>query len=289
MKNHKILHIKPETPIHRTRENREKEVDMIKRIIKRDGKIQAFDPSKITSAMKKALEATRSPFTARRLEEMERDAVAILENRFGEKGEVNVEEAQDVAQTVLMMHGYYEAAAAFIEYRGSHRRVREIEGQIDESVKKFGVENITDTMGSVDVTEFSDAANNNEMLFDSMKNQNASTQNGTIGYSVLETYARSAKTFWTQTYDPDIIRRSQVDGGKGEIYIHDMGWVGGYCSGWSLKDLLLRGLSGVPNKIASAPAKHLSTLCNQMVNFLGILQNEWAGKSYEPAINLVNL
>ena len=250
---------------------------MVTKIVKRSGKVVEFDSSRIAKAMKGALIASKTAFTQKRIDEMERDAVALLENEYEKDGIVTVENAQDCAEKVLMLHGHYDAAKAFILYRQRHSDVREITGQIDDSVRKFGVENITDTMGAVDVVEFADPSNNNELLFDSMKNQNASTQNGTIGYSVLETYARSAKTFWTQTYDPDIIRRSQVDGGNGELYLHDMGWVGGYCSGWSLKDLLLRGLSGVPNKIASAPAKHLSTLCNQMVNFLGILQNEWAG------------
>ena len=238
-------------------------------IVKRDGRVVSFDAGKIGRAMKKAIDATNTEVTGADLFRLEFEAVSRLEKLGTLRDKVTVEDAQDAAEKVLMANGYYDAAKAFILYREAHKRVRGISSE----VKKFSEGLVSDAMGSFDVTESADPCKEMDVI----KNQNASTPSGTLGSSILAESEAITKMWWESLYDPEIRRMSQVDGGDGEIYIHDMGVAAGYCAGWSLKDVLMKGISGVKNKMSSKPAKHLSTLCNQLVNFLGITQNEWAG------------
>ena len=240
---------------------------MIKTIVKRDGITVPFNEEKITNAIYKANKAVAE-------EKMENFDLAYLTKKVVQQIEgdsCTVEQVQDIVEKTLMKFGWEETAKAYIIYRQKHAEVR----RITDEVKSFSAALVAGGLGPVkaDATEFHDP----QAELDVIKNQNASVGSGTVGAAILQESEAITKLFWESKYDPEIRSMSQIDGGSGEIYIHDMGFAGGYCAGWSLKDLIMRGISGVPGKIASAPARHLTTLSNQMVNFLGILQNEWAG------------
>ena len=240
-------------------------------IIKRDGSVAEFNADKIRAAMQKALDATNCTYTRDKLSSCVSDAVDLISRQYvDENDKVDIEDVQDVAEQMLAEYGYFTAARAYIKYRESRKRQREIEG----ARNNFAVSLIEGSLGkaSDDITERSDPF----AELDVIKNQNASTPNGTIGSTILQSSEAISKIFWESMYDPEINDMSQV-GSKNEIYIHDMGMVAPYCCGWSLADLIRNGLGGVDNKISSAPAKHLLTICTQLVNFLGIMQNEAAG------------
>ncbi|WP_026506943.1 ribonucleoside triphosphate reductase [Butyrivibrio sp. MC2013] len=243
---------------------------MINTIIKRDGTEQKFDEEKITSAMSKALDAVKEDYSEKDLKTLTGNAVVDLYVNYADKDQrVSVEQAQDAAEAALMKNGYYTAARAFILYRQNHKIIR----GISKEVKNFAVGMVDGSLGAASEEDNEDPC----QAMDIIKNQNASTAGGTMGAAILAESEAITKMWWENIYDGEIRSLCQVDGGCGEIYIHDMGMAAGYCAGWSLKDLLLNGLGGVANKIASAPASHLSTAVMQLVNFLGIMQNEWAG------------
>lgn len=241
------------------------------RIIKRDGSVAEFNADKIRAAMQKALDATNCTYTRDKLSSCVSDAVDLISRQYvDENDKVDIEDVQDVAEQMLAEYGYFTAARAYIKYRESRKRQREIASARND----FAVSLIEGSLGkaSDDITERSDPF----AELDVIKNQNASTPNGTIGSTILQSSEAISKIFWESMYDPEINEMSQV-GSKNQIYIHDMGMVAPYCCGWSLADLIRNGLGGVENKITSAPAKHLLTICTQLVNFLGIMQNEAAG------------
>ena len=242
----------------------------IKNIVKRDGSVVPFDSSKIGSAIEKALIATITPnerHSAPIIQQMEQKAVELLSNEYVDSdGTVTVENAQDASEKALMMNGFYDTALLFDRYRVSHDKVRRLvskvewskgvmEGYVGEAIRTGG-ESVIDKHGTSWRVK-----------------QNASVSYS-IGGNVLNNSSLITEEYWLdQVYDPEISDAHRTK----KIHIHDLGWFGAYCAGWNLKTLIERGISGVPGKITSAPAKHLSTLCNQMVNFLGIMQNEWAG------------
>ncbi len=243
---------------------------MINTIVKRDGTQVKFDETKITLAMQKALDSVKADYSDKDLKTLTGAAVVDLYVNSADKNLcVSVEQAQDAAEAALMRGGYYTAARSFILYRQTHKVIR----GITKEVKNFAVGMVDGSLGSADDMTDADPC----QAMDIIKNQNASTAGGTMGAAILAESEAITKMWWENIYDPEIRSLCQVDGGNGEIYIHDMGMAAGYCAGWSLKDLLLNGLGGVPNKIASSPASHLSTAVMQLVNFLGIMQNEWAG------------
>lgn len=240
-------------------------------IRKRNKEIEPFNIAKVKSAMQKALDAANCIYTDSKLEECAKDAVVILERQYiDEDGIVDIEEVQDVAEEMLAEYGYFSAARAFIKYRETRKKQREL----NKVRNDFAVSLVEGSLGSTnnDLTERTDPC----AELDVIKNQNASTAGGTIGASILQSSEAVSKIFWESVYDPEINEMSQI-GDKNEIYIHDMGMVAPYCCGWSLADLIRNGLTGVDNKISSAPAKHLVVLCAQLTNFLGIMQNEAAG------------
>ncbi len=240
-------------------------------IRKRNKETEPFNIAKVKSAMQKALDAANCIYTDSKLEECAKDAVVILERQYiDEDGVVDIEEVQDVAEEMLAEYGYFSAARAFIKYRETRKKQREL----NKVRNDFAVSLVEGSLGSTsnDLTERTDPC----AELDVIKNQNASTAGGTIGASILQSSEAVSKIFWESVYDPEINEMSQI-GEKNEIYIHDMGMVAPYCCGWSLADLIRNGLSGVDNKISSAPAKHLVVLCAQLTNFLGIMQNEAAG------------
>lgn len=243
---------------------------MTKTVIKRDGRNVAYDRNRITNALKKAILASSDKEYAAIAEKLSSDMETELAGKFP-GGVYHVEDIQDLAEKALMSHGLYAAAKAFIRYRAVHENVRNV-----KSAAEFCEQTITGYTGEPDATEFLDPGAED---VDSSAEKNWHVkQNASVSYSVgamiLNNSERISKAHWlSKFYDEEIVDAYK----SGAIHIHDLGMLTGYCAGWDLKKLIKEGLGGVKGKISSGPAKHLYTLCNQMVNFLGIMQNEWAG------------
>ena len=239
-------------------------------VIKRDGRKVPYDRERITVAMSKAVNASEDREFAAIMPKLTKDVETELAGRYPE-GVYRVEDIQDLAERALMSHGLYDAARAFIRYRAVHENVRNI-----RSAEEFCEQTIMGYTGEPDVTEFLDPGAED---IDSSAEKNWHVkQNASVSYSVgamiLNNSERISKAHWLgKFYDKEIVDAYK----SGAIHIHDLGMLTGYCAGWDLKKLIREGLGGVKGKISSGPAKHLSTLSNQMVNFLGIMQNEWAG------------
>jgi anaerobic ribonucleoside-triphosphate reductase len=224
---------------------------MIQTVRKRDGKLVPFSISKITDAIFKAAESVGGDnFT-----ESERVA-HLTEKAIKERFHVNsipaVEEVQDIVEKVLIKDGHAAVAKAYILYREQHRRIRS---------KKDLLLDIERTMdGYLKQSDW-------------RVNENSNV-NYSLGGLILHNSGAVTANYWLE----NIYTRDISDAHKsGDMHIHDLSMFSGYCAGWSLRQLITEGLGGVPNKITSAPAKHLNTLVQQMVNFLGCMQNEWAG------------
>ena len=221
------------------------------RVVKRDGKVVDFDLSKISDAITKAFEACKKSHHP--------DVINLLALRvtsdFSSKvkdDKVTVEEIQDSVEKTLSEAGYPDVAKAYILYRKQREKAR----------------NISATM--LDYKKLVDSYVN---ALDWRVKEN-STVTYSVGGLILSNSGAVTANYWlSEVYDEEIGSAHK----DGDIHIHDLSMLTGYCAGWSLKQLITEGLGGVNGKITSKPAKHLSTLCNQMVNFLGIMQNEWAG------------
>ena len=221
------------------------------KVKKRDGRVVKFDIKKIENALKKAIESTD--------EETEDDVIDFMALKvtsdFAPKVEdelITVEDIQDSCENVLGKAGYQEAAKAFILYRKIHENQRDIKAT------------------TLDYKKIVD----NYLNVDDWRVKENSTVTYSIGGLILSNSGAITANYWlNQIYDKEIAQAHK----NADIHIHDLAMLTGYCAGWSLKQLIQEGLGGVEGKITSSPARHLSTLCNQMVNFLGIMQNEWAG------------
>lgn len=220
-------------------------------VVKRDGSLAEFDVKKISTAIQQAFDACERQYNQSVL-----DMIALqVTSDFNEKivgDKIGVEDIQDSVEKVLANAGYTDVAKAYILYRKQRENVR----------------NITTT--SLDY----------KMLVDSYlqsldwRVKENSTVTYSVGGLILSNSGAITANYWlSEVYDEEIASAHR----NADIHIHDLSMLTGYCAGWSLKQLIQEGLGGVSGKITSAPAKHLSTLCNQMVNFLGIMQNEWAG------------
>ena len=245
---------------------------MIEKIIKRNGNKEEFDSKHIEGAIRKAMNATEDSTYSDVAGKLTGEVVSLLEKNFvDETNSVTVEETQDCCEKVLMHRGFDASAKAFIIYRQQHAALRDIKSATD-----FCEETIEGYTGEPDASEFLDSGA--DVTADTTKENWHVKQNASVSYSIgamiLNNSERITKAHWlNKFYDAEIRQAYQ----EGSIHIHDLGMLSGYCAGWSLKKLIKEGLGGVPGKVSSAPAKHLSALCNQMVNFLGIMQNEWAG------------
>ncbi|MBD3322666.1 MAG: ribonucleoside triphosphate reductase [Chitinivibrionales bacterium] len=224
---------------------------MISTIRKRDGKLVAYDSYKIANAIFKAAEAVGGKdfglalSLSKRIEE-------IISKKFHSNSIPAVEEIQDLVEKVLIENGHTRVAKAYILYREQHRRMREARDL------------------ALDISRTMDGYLKQE---DWRVNENSNV-NYSLGGLVLHNSGAITANYWLESiYDRDISEAHR----NGEIHIHDLCMFSGYCAGWSLRQLISEGLGGVKNKISSRPPRHLSTLVQQMVNFLGILQNEWAG------------
>ncbi len=224
---------------------------MLFQVIKRDGERVDFTLTKINDAIMKAFTATQMQYS--------NDIVDLLALRVSadfqgkvKDGAVSVEDIQDSVEKVLGQAGYEEVAKAYILYRKQREKMR--------------------TMKST-ILDYKDVVNSYVKVEDWRVKEN-STVTYSVGGLILSNSGAVTANYWlSEIYDQEIADAHR----NADIHIHDLSMLTGYCAGWSLKQLIKEGLGGITGKITSAPAKHLSVLCNQMVNFLGIMQNEWAG------------
>ena len=220
-------------------------------VIKRDGKIVDFDLSKISTAIYQAFDACQKQYNKDIIDFLALKVTAEFEPKI-EDGHIGVEHIQDSVETVLIKAGYDDVAKAYIIYRRQREKIR----------------NINATM--VDYKAIVD----NYLRINDWRVKENSTVTYSVGGLILSNSGAITANYWlSEIYDEEIGNAHR----NADIHIHDLSMLTGYCAGWSLKQLIQEGLGGVPGKITSSPASHLATLCNQMVNFLGIMQNEWAG------------
>ena len=220
-------------------------------VIKRNGEEADFTLTKISDAVMKAFRATDAQYN--------NDIIDLLSLRvtadFQEKvkdGTIHVEDIQDSVEKILEQAGYTEVAKAYILYRKQREKLR--------------------TMTST-ILDYKDVVNSYVKVEDWRVKEN-STVTYSVGGLILSNSGAVTANYWlSEIYDDEIAQAHR----NADIHIHDLSMLTGYCAGWSLKQLIQEGLGGITGKITSAPASHLSVLCNQMVNFLGIMQNEWAG------------
>ena len=220
-------------------------------VIKRDGEIAEFKLSKITEAIRKAFKATKKDYNDEILELLSLRVTADFQGKMKD-GKITVEQIQDSAEHVLEESGYTDVAKAYILYRKQRERIRNMKNTI---------------------LDYKDVVNSYVKVEDWRVKEN-STVTYSVGGLILSNSGAITANYWlSEIYDTEIADAHR----SGALHLHDLSMLTGYCAGWSLKQLLLEGLGGIPGKITSSPARHLSVLCNQMVNFLGIMQNEWAG------------
>lgn len=220
-------------------------------VIKRDGKITDFDLNKVSVAITKAFEAQNKQYVSAIIDMLTLRVTADFENKI-ENNLVHVEDIQDSVEHVLEQSGYTDVAKAYILYRKQREKIRNMKSTI---------------------LDYKEVVNNYVHLEDWRVKEN-STVTYSVGGLILSNSGAITANYWlSEVYDEEIARAHK----NADIHIHDLSMLTGYCAGWSLKQLIQEGLGGIRGKITSSPAAHLSTLCNQMVNFLGIMQNEWAG------------
>ena len=220
-------------------------------VIKRDGKITDFDLNKVSVAITKAFEAQNKQYVPAIIDMLTLRVTADFENKI-ENNLVHVEDIQDSVEHVLEQSGYTDVAKAYILYRKQREKIRNMKSTI---------------------LDYKEVVNNYVHLEDWRVKEN-STVTYSVGGLILSNSGAITANYWlSEVYDEEIACAHK----NADIHIHDLSMLTGYCAGWSLKQLIQEGLGGIRGKITSSPAAHLSTLCNQMVNFLGIMQNEWAG------------
>ena len=223
---------------------------MITKIRKRDGRLVDYDITKIENAIAKAM-ISLGDGEIKDCKKMARITELNLMEEFEDKVP-SVEDVQDQVEKVLMNNGYENVAKAYILYRRDHEKVRNIQNT---------------------VMDYKQTVDKYLNLADWRVKEN-STVTYSVGGLILSNSGAITANYWlSEVYDKEIEQAHK----NADIHIHDLSMLTGYCAGWSLKQLITEGLGGVVGKITSSPASHLSTLCNQMVNFLGIMQNEWAG------------
>ena len=220
-------------------------------VIKRDGQEADFNLSKISRAITKAFEAQNKEYTPEIIDLLALRVTADFNAKI-ENGKVHVEDVQDSVERVLEQTGYHDVAKAYILYRKQREKIRNMKSTI---------------------LDYKEVVNSYVKLTDWRVKEN-STVTYSVGGLILSNSGAITANYWlSEIYDEEIANAHK----NADIHIHDLSMLTGYCAGWSLKQLIQEGLGGIPGKITSSPAAHLSTLCNQMVNFLGIMQNEWAG------------
>lgn len=220
-------------------------------VIKRDGSNAGFCLDKISSAIVKAFNATQMQFDQDMIDLLVLRVTADFQHKIKD-GSVHVEDIQDSVENVLERAGYIETAKAFILYRKHWKKMHNMKSTIldyKEVVERY-------------------------VKIEDWRVKENSTVTYSVGGLILSNSGAVTANYWlSEIYDEEIANAHK----SADIHIHDLSMLTGYCAGWSLKQLIKEGLGGIPGKITSSPARHLSVLCSQMVNFLGIMQNEWAG------------
>ena len=220
-------------------------------VIKRDGTIAEFDIKKIAIAVMKAFEAKEKQYHPSVIDMLALKVTVEFESKLKD-GKIAVEDIQDSVESVLIQAGYSDVAKAYILYRRQREKIRNMKSTM------LDYKSLVDSY--VKATDWRVKEN--------------STVTYSVGGLILSNSGAITANYWlSEIYDDEIANAHR----NADIHIHDLSMLTGYCAGWSLKQLIQEGLGGIPGKITSAPASHLATLCNQMVNFLGIMQNEWAG------------
>jgi ribonucleoside-triphosphate reductase len=220
-------------------------------VIKRGGSVVDFDISKIVSAITKAFEAQDKHYNCNIIDFLSLKVTSDYEPKI-KNGQVEVEDIQDSVESVLIQSGYGDVAKSYILYRKQREKLRNMKSTF---------------------LDYKDTVDKYLKLNDWRVKEN-STVTYSVGGLILSNSGAITANYWlSEVYDQEVADAHR----NAAIHIHDLSMLTGYCAGWSLKQLITDGLGGVSGKITSAPARHLSSLCNQMVNFLGILQNEWAG------------
>ena len=221
------------------------------KVVKRDGEVAEFNLDKISDAIAKAFDATEMQYNGDMTGLLALRVTADFQPKI--KNElIDVESIQDSVEEVLVQTGYAEVAKAYILYRKQREKIRNMKSTI---------------------LDYKEIVNSYVKVEDWRVKEN-STVTYSVGGLILSNSGAVTANYWlSEIYDEEIADAHR----NADIHIHDLSMLTGYCAGWSLKQLITEGLGGIEGKITSAPAKHLSVLCNQMVNFLGIMQNEWAG------------
>ncbi len=220
-------------------------------VLKRNGKVVDFDLAKITQAITLAFDAEQKEYNPSMIDFLALKVTADFEPKIKDH-KIAVEDIQDSVEHVLVQAGYADVAKAYILYRRQHEKLRAIQGTV------------------LDYKEIVD----NYLKINDWRVKENSTVTYSVGGLILSNSGAITANYWlSEVYDEEIAAAHR----NADIHLHDLSMLTGYCAGWSLKQLIKEGLGGVAGKITSSPAKHLATLCNQMVNFLGIMQNEWAG------------
>jgi len=220
-------------------------------VIKRDGQVAEFDLKKISEAITKAFKATKMFDTEEIISLLSLRVTADFQKKVKDEL-IHVEDVQDSVENVLEQTGYTDVAKAYILYRKNREKIRNMKSTI---------------------LDYKEIVNSYVKEEDWRVKEN-STVTYSVGGLILHNSGSITANYWlSEIYDEEIANAHRDT----DIHIHDLSMLTGYCAGWSLKQLIKDGLGGIPGKITSSPPSHLSTLCNQMVNFLGIMQNEWAG------------
>jgi len=218
---------------------------------KRNGKVVKFELVRIADAIKLAFDALEKQYNQDIIDFLALKVTAAFESKI-KNDVIAVEDIQDSVENVLIQAGYSDVAKAYILYRRQHEKIRNMKSTI---------------------VDYKDIVDQYLGMGDWRVKEN-STVTYSVGGLILSNSGAVTANYWlSEVYDDEIANAHR----NGDIHLHDLSMLTGYCAGWSLKQLIKEGLGGVPGKITSAPASHLATLCNQMVNFLGIMQNEWAG------------
>ena len=221
------------------------------KVIKRDGQVADFNLTKINDAIMKAFSACEKQYTNEIIDLLALRVTADFQSKVKD-GQISVEDVQDSVETVLEQAGYTDVAKAYILYRKNREKIRNMKSTI---------------------LDYKEVVNSYVKVEDWRVKEN-STVTYSVGGLILSNSGAVTANYWlSEIYDQEIADAHR----NADIHIHDLSMLTGYCAGWSLKQLIKEGLGGVNGKITSAPAAHLSVLCHQMVNFLGIMQNEWAG------------
>lgn len=221
------------------------------KVIKRDGSVAEFDIAKISGAIAKAFGALNKPCDPNDIDFIALKVTADFEDKIKDDL-ISVESIQDSAEQVLIQSGHSDVAKAYILYRREREKLRNLKSTI---------------------LDYKETVNNyvHEKTIRMRENATASYS---VGGLILSNSGAITANYWlSEIYDAEISAAHR----SGEMHLHDLTMLTGYCAGWSLEQLIKEGLGGVMGKIDSKPPKHLYSLCNQMINFLGVMQNEWAG------------